>query len=183
MANYRRQLTALFLLITGSLAALSSRGLPLADGVNSSIPALVQDEGSPPAPDLIQPGVKPPDKAKDAPQPPKNLEPLPKNAISLLGKKVRGPAGEDMGRVVDLLLDARARLLAVVIDFGGFLGVGVRKIAIDWRLVRFMPDDRDAPIALTLGKADIQGAPEYKEESGHSPAMVGPPESESRATR
>jgi hypothetical protein len=180
MANYRRQLTAFFLLITASVAPLSSRGLPLADGANSSIPALVQDESSRPAPDVPQPDVKPPDKAKDAPQPPKNLEPLPKNAISLLGKKVRGPAGEDMGRVVDLLLDARARLLAVVIDFGGFLGVGVRKIAIDWRLVRFMPDDPDAPIALTLGKTEIQAAPEYKEGSG---VMVGPPELEPRATR
>jgi hypothetical protein len=54
-----------------------------------------------------------------------------------------------MRRVVDLLLDRHAHLRAVVIDFGGFLGVRSRKIAIDWWLIRFMPDDPDVPLVLT----------------------------------
>lgn len=129
----------------------------------------------PPPPE--QPKENPPTKEtppKVAP-PPKNLEPLAKaDTISILGKKVRGPAGEDMGRVVDLLLDRNAQPLAVVIDFGGFLGVGSRKIAIDWSLVHFTPDDRDAPIQLGLGKSDVQASPEYKD-SAPQPVMVGPP--------
>jgi hypothetical protein len=111
---------------------------------------------------------------KDTPQPPKNLEPIPKDqATSVLGKKVLGPDKEDMGRVVDLLLDHDGRLRSVVIDFGGFLGVGSRKIAIDWRLVRFVPDNPDAPLALSLGKTDVQAAPEYKD-TAQPPVMVGP---------
>ncbi|GGF34800.1 hypothetical protein GCM10011611_46270 [Aliidongia dinghuensis] len=129
----------------------------------------------------------PPPPPKGEPQPPKNLEPIPKaEAISILGKKVKGPAGEDMGRVVDLLLDRNAEPKAVVIDFGGFLGVGSRKIAIDWRLVRFVPDDADAPIALGLGKPDVQAAPEYKPEhkdTATPPVMVGPPPSDPDAAR
>jgi hypothetical protein len=132
-------------------------------------PATPPPDAAAPAPD------KAPEPPKEAPQPPKNLEPLPKeDTISVLGKKVRGPAGEDMGRVVDLLLDRDAQIQAVVIDFGGFLGVGSRKIAIDWRLVRFRPDEREAPLALSLGKADVQAAPEYKD-TAQPPVMVGQP--------
>jgi hypothetical protein len=125
------------------------------------------------APEPPKPEPAPP--PKEAPQPPKNLEPLPKeDTISVLGKKVRGPANEDMGRVVDLLMDRDAQIQAVVIDFGGFLGVGSRKIAIDWRLVRFRPDEREAPLALSLGKDEVQAAPEYKD-SAQPPVMVGAP--------
>lgn len=120
---------------------------------------------------------------KDVAQPPKNLEPIPKDAVlSVLGKKVLGPDGEDMGRVTDLLLDRDAHITSIVIDFGGFLGVGSRKIAIDWRLVRFVPDKPDAPIALSLGKAEVQAAPEYKD-SAQPPVMVGPPPSGPDAAR
>lgn len=120
---------------------------------------------------------------KDVAQPPKNLEPIPKNTVlSVLGKKVLGPDGEDMGRVTDLLLDRDAHITSIVIDFGGFLGVGSRKIAIDWRLVRFVPDKPDAPIALSLGKAEVQAAPEYKD-SAQPPVMVGPPPSGPDAAR
>ena len=126
-----------------------------------------------PKPD--QPTPEPPPPPKEPPQPPKNLEPLPKEeTISVLGRKVRGPSGEDMGRVVDLLMDRDAQIQAVVIDFGGFLGVGSRKIAIDWRLVRFRPDEREAPLALSLGKAEVQAAPEYKD-TAQPPVMVGQP--------
>jgi hypothetical protein len=140
------------------------------------------NETPPPAnPAPAAPEPKPPPKA--TPEPPKNLEPIPKTAaISILGKKVKGPAGEDMGRVVDLLLDRDARPEAVVIDFGGFLGVGSRKIAIDWQLVRFVPDDPDAPVALSLGKADVQAAPEYKDTAA-PPVMVGPPPAAPNAAR
>jgi sporulation protein YlmC with PRC-barrel domain len=129
------------------------------------------------------PKEPPKDAPKGVAQPPKNLEPIPKDsAITVLGKKVLGPSGEDMGRVTDLLLDRDAHIKSIVIDFGGFLGVGSRKIAIDWRLVRFMPDNAEAPIALSLGKAEVQAAPEYKD-SAQPPVMVGPPPSGPDAAR
>lgn len=139
---------------------------------------------TPPTPPADTPPPEPPkEPPKDVAQPPKNLEPIPKEtAISVLGKKVQGPAGEDMGRVTDLLLDPDAHIKSIVIDFGGFLGVGSRKIAIDWRLVRFVPDNKDAPIALSLGKSEVQAAPEYKD-TAQPPVMVGPPPSGPDAAR
>ena len=62
----------------------------------------------------------------------RTLEPIAHEvAAGILGTKAEGPDGEDMGLVVDVVVDRDSRPIAVVIDFGGFLGVGSRKIAID----------------------------------------------------
>ncbi len=37
-----------------------------------------------------------------------------------------------MGRVVDVIVDPAGQVCAAIVDFGGFLGVGSRKIAVDW---------------------------------------------------
>src|SRR5580700_2061325 len=58
---------------------------------------------------------------------------LPKHeALGILGRDVRGAADENMGRIVDVLVDPSGQARAAVIDFGGFLGVGSRKIAVAW---------------------------------------------------
>jgi PRC-barrel domain len=59
------------------------------------------------------------------------------DAQLVLGKEVRGPAGEDMGRIIDVLVDQTAHVRAAVIDFGGFLGVGNRKVVVDWSALHF----------------------------------------------
>jgi PRC-barrel domain protein len=110
----------------------------------------------------------------EAGAPPKNLKPItPEEAVGILGKKVHGPAGEDMGMIVDVLVDGDGRPRAAVIDFGGFLGVGSRKIAIDWELLQFRPADRTQPVNLVLGRAEVQAAPEYKP-SGQPAEVVAP---------
>lgn len=112
--------------------------------------------------------------AAEAPTP-NNIEPLAStDSTGILGKKVRGPNGEDLGMIVDVIVDASGGPRAAVIDFGGFLGVGSRKIAVDWRLLRFYPSDPKRQIFLSLGRAEIQGAPEYKPGT-ESAEMVGPP--------
>ena len=58
----------------------------------------------------------------------------------ILGRQVLSAAGEDMGRVIDVVVDRAGQVRAAVIDFGGFLGVGNRKVAIDWGALRFAPD-------------------------------------------
>src|SRR5476649_2568781 len=55
----------------------------------------------------------------------------------ILGKEVRSATGEDMGRIVDVVVDRSGQVRAAVIDFGGFLGVGSRKIAVDWGALSF----------------------------------------------
>ena len=53
---------------------------------------------------------------------------------------------------------------AAVIDFGGFLGVGNRKVAIDWNALHFAPTgSRDDRITLDLTREQVKAAPEYRD--------------------
>jgi hypothetical protein len=81
---------------------------------------------------------------------------------AVLGKEVRSSADEDMGRVVDVLVDQAGRVRAAVIDFGGFLGVGNRKVVVDWTALHFAPADQPDRISLDLTRNQVKQAPEYK---------------------
>jgi len=85
-----------------------------------------------------------------------------RQAQSVLGKEVRTTADESMGRIVDVVVDREGRVRAAVIDFGGFLGVGSRKIAVDWKALRF---DGGKPDLVTseLTRDQVKAAPEYKD--------------------
>jgi hypothetical protein len=134
----------------------------------------------PPPPAATAPAATTPATPPPPGTPPKNLQPIfPGEATTILGKKVQGAAGEDMGRVVDVLVDGEGQPRAAVIDFGGFLGVGSRKIAVDWRLLQFRPTDHKAPIQLSVTRAEVQAAPEYKEKN--EPAQVVAPPTEAPA--
>ena len=107
-------------------------------------------------------------------KPHKTLEELDGSAVaSMMGSKVQGPGGQDMGLVVDVIVDRNGRPRALVIDFGGFLGVGSRKIALDWRLVHFAPGGQGPPILARVGRADLQAAPEYDPTAKFN-KMIGP---------
>src|ERR1700686_5653655 len=56
-------------------------------------------------------------------------------AAGVLGRKVVGPNGEDLGLITAVIVDRDGRPRGAVIDFGGFLGVGSRKVAVDWNLL------------------------------------------------
>ena len=149
---------------------LAGLGPAHADGGTSGAAAATQPKAKAAA---QQPAAPPP--AKPPKPPPDNTELLPASEVmALMGTKVRDLAGEDMGLVVDVVVDLTGKPRALVIDFGGFLGVGSRKIAIDWRLVHFQPKNQDAPVLLHLGRAEVQAAPEFV--PGVEPLrMLGPP--------
>jgi hypothetical protein len=81
-----------------------------------------------------------------------------------LGKDVRSAAGENMGRIVDVLVDRTGQARAVVIDFGGFLGVGSRKIAVDWNALSFpKPGGKPGPVTLEFTRDQLKAGPEYQD--------------------
>jgi hypothetical protein len=86
-----------------------------------------------------------------------------RQAQSVLGKEVRSSADENMGRIVDVIADRSGRVRAAVIDFGGFLGVGSRKIAVDWNALSFAPEGKNDAITLELTRDQVKAAPEYKD--------------------
>ena len=85
-------------------------------------------------------------------------------ACGILGNDVRSSANEDMGRIVDVIVDGEGRTRAAIIDFGGFLGVGSRRIAVDWKALHFVPAaGKRYGIVLELTKDQVKLAPEVKE--------------------
>jgi hypothetical protein len=90
----------------------------------------------------------------------------------ILGKDVLSAKGEDMGRIVDVLFDEKGEPHAAVIDFGGFLGVGTRKIAVSWSVLRFDLGEKKNVIALDVGREQLKAAPEYKSTESDKPIPV-----------
>ncbi len=107
------------------------------------------------------------DKAEPATPPPATPEVtiLNKHEVEgILGREVRSAADENMGRIVDVLVDRTGQVRAAIIDFGGFLGVGSRKIAVDWSALHFPPPGKPgARISLDLNRDQVNAAPEYQE--------------------
>jgi PRC-barrel domain len=112
-----------------------------------------------------QPNAATPAAPKEAPPPPSVTIIGAKEAHGVLGRDVRSPADEDMGHIVDVIVDRAGVVRAAVIDFGGFLGVGSRKIVVDWNALHFghVANKADS-ITLELTKDQVTAAPEYKED-------------------
>jgi PRC-barrel domain len=108
----------------------------------------------------------PPEGAKEPAPPPSVTVIGARDAHGILGRDVRSPANEDMGRIVDVIVDREGTVRAAVIDFGGFLGVGSRKIVVDWNALHFgSVANKSDSITLELTKEQVNAAPEYKEDT------------------
>ena len=156
----RRYTLRYSLLVAGAATVLVSLGFlngPHAQGARETDPPA---QTPPPA---GSPGA-PPAATPEAPPQPSVTILGSRQAQSILGKEVRSSANENMGRIVDVIVDHGGRARAAVIDFGGFLGVGSRKIAVDWNALSFAPagDKRDV-VTSELTRDQVKAAPEYKD--------------------
>jgi len=98
---------------------------------------------------------------------------MPEEALPVLGHVVVGPDGKPIARLVNILIDADGKPVAAVLDFGGFMGVGTRRIAVHWDTLRFTPANIDTQIILTMTPAQIKAAPQYTDHTKPAP-VVGP---------
>jgi len=84
------------------------------------------------------------------------------DVLGVLGKEVGSGTGENLGRIVDVLVDQGGQVRAAVIDFGGFLGVGNRRVVVDWVELHFAPADHRDRVTINLIRDQIRTAPEYR---------------------
>ena len=94
-------------------------------------------------------------------------------AEAILGKSVVSATNEDMGRIVDVIVSGDGHTRAAVIDFGGFLGVGSRKVVVDWSSLQFGADGKVGQITLALTRNQLRLTPEYK--AGEPIVIMGMP--------
>lgn len=180
------------------LTAFALSAVTAAQAQQGSAPAdAVKPPAASPAPTAPAPQAAPQPAAPAAPAPagqaaPSNPAPAPAPAAQapaippgtpatvldtqdydgVLGKPVRSAAGEDMGRIIDIIVDKDGRPRAAIIDFGGFLGVGSRKIAVDWRALHFSADNKPGRAVLQLNRNQVRVSPEYK--PGDPIVVLGP---------
>ena len=148
--------TSAELFIAAALCAGTVGTAPAADSPPSSPPPAAQSSSKP-----------------AAPAPPAMTILNDHEVEGILGRDVVSTADENMGRIVDVLVDRSGQVRAAIIDFGGFLGVGSRKIAVDWNALHFPPPAKsDAKIRLDLTREQVKAAPEYQE--GKQVVVLGP---------
>jgi len=79
-------------------------------------------------------------------------------AKSVIGKKVRDPAGQKIGEIEDVMLDKLSNnIMFVVVGFGGFLGVAEKFHPLPWSALEY--DESEGAYVVNYTKAQLQGAP------------------------
>lgn len=72
---------------------------------------------------------------------------------------------QDIGEVNDIILGRDGTVDAVLVDIGGFLGIGERQVAVDMSALKIVQDDAtdadDWFLVLQTDRATLEGAPEY----------------------
>ena len=69
---------------------------------------------------------------------------------------------DSIGEVDDLLLDATGKVRAVLVDVGGFLGIGERTVALDMSTLTLLTDEAGARfVTVAATRPMLEGAPEY----------------------
>ncbi|GIT92647.1 hypothetical protein JANAI62_31160 [Jannaschia pagri] len=80
------------------------------------------------------------------------------------------PAGaaaewDDIGEIGDMIINTQGELEAVVLDIGGFLGIGEREVAIDWSALRPVREDDDPNewfLTVMMTGDMLENAPELR---------------------
>ncbi|HKO60770.1 MAG TPA: PRC-barrel domain-containing protein [Pyrinomonadaceae bacterium] len=81
-------------------------------------------------------------------------------ASELIGMKVEGTDGKNLGKIRDLVLDPEdGDIEYAVLDFGGFLGIGDKYFAVPWDALN--KTENGKKIALDTTKRDLKKAPGF----------------------
>ena len=82
-------------------------------------------------------------------------------SADIRGRKVVDAAGEEFGKVDDLLVDQeQSRVRFMEVSTGGFLGIGKDKFTIPVDAVTNITDDE---VMISRLKADVEGGPSFEE--------------------
>jgi sporulation protein YlmC with PRC-barrel domain len=93
------------------------------------------------------------------------------SASSLTGDKVVNAAGEDLGKIDEIMIDTpTGRVAYAVLSFGGFLGMGNKLFAIPWD--KFALDEQNKRFVLNIDRAKLEQAPGFDKDNW--PDMADP---------
>jgi sporulation protein YlmC with PRC-barrel domain len=86
------------------------------------------------------------------------------SASTLAGDHVQNSAGEDLGKVDEIMIDIPSGKVAyAVLSFGGFLGVGDKLFALPWSALRL--DEDKKCFVLDVDKKRLENAPGFDKDN------------------
>jgi sporulation protein YlmC with PRC-barrel domain len=94
-------------------------------------------------------------------------QPAEMRASKLIGTNVRNNANESVGEINELIIDKDGKVAAVVVGVGGFLGIGEREVALDFKSLNVKYDSNaltDAgatTITVNATKDSLKAAPAW----------------------
>jgi len=72
----------------------------------------------------------------------------------LFGYRVTNPERENLGTIRALVLDEEGRVARAVLAVGGFLGIGEKEVAIDWKHLQLHPEQATVVVDVTLAQLE-----------------------------
>jgi sporulation protein YlmC with PRC-barrel domain len=92
-------------------------------------------------------------------------------ATTLVGDRVRNSAGDDLGKIEELMIDlVRGRVAYAVLSFGGFLGIGDKLFVVPWSALQV--DQPAHEFVLDIKREILEKAPGF--DKSHWPDMTDP---------
>lgn len=93
----------------------------------------------------------------------------------------------DIGEINDVILSRDGKVDAVLVDIGGFLGLGERKVAVGMEAIKFVADSATADVAedfflvMTANRAALEAAPDYMAGTATTDTTMAPAATETTA--
>ena len=78
----------------------------------------------------------------------------------LMGRDVVGPDGDEIAEVADLLVETDDRIRKVIVDVGGFLGIGAKPVVLDIAQLSRRGDSQDLHTSMT--REQLEALPSYE---------------------
>jgi len=86
------------------------------------------------------------------------------SAGTLAGDRVRNAAGDDLGKIEEIMLDVPSgRVAYAVLSFGGFLGMGNKLFAVPWNALTL--DEANHQFILNVDKQVLENAPGFDKDN------------------
>ena len=86
------------------------------------------------------------------------------SASKIIGEAVVNRQNEDLGKIHELVIDAKdGRLAYAVLSFGGFMGMGNKLFALPWKAFQFA--ETENKLVLNVDKEKLKAAPGFDKDA------------------
>jgi len=87
------------------------------------------------------------------------------NASQLVGLNIQNADGDTLGEVGEVVIASDGALQGVVVDVGGFLGIGTHPVLLNWKDIKISGNGDDVKALVNTTKDNLKSLPEYRANS------------------